>query len=77
MLACAQYQPGYSNGGIPASMANPRPKINPEQVRGDAWPWWSTCRLRLGGLLRWWFMAVVTSLLASSDEHANAGQPGS
>eukprot|EP00752_Nemacystus_decipiens_P016511 g14759.t1 len=32
MSAPGQYQPVYSNGGMPASMANPRPKINPEQI---------------------------------------------
>lgn len=48
MLACAQYQPGYSNGGMPSSMANPRPKINPEQVRDDAWTAVTTFSAALG-----------------------------
>lgn len=36
VLAPVQYQPGYANGGIPAPAAQPRPKINPEQVRHDS-----------------------------------------
>lgn len=35
LLIRLQYQPGYANGGMPASAASPRPKINPEQVRAS------------------------------------------